>query len=144
MPTATLKIAGTPADRIPSYRAGTPGVKFTGFVKELEDLYRQSRVVCAPILSGGGTRVKIIEAAAYGKPIVSTIIGAEGIEMQDGIEIFLRDDPESFAQACIRLLNDHTLCKQVGMAARSTAIKKYDEMTIKQSIQKIIQDSFSN
>ena len=113
-PTATLKIAGSPPDRIPSYRAGTQGVKFVGFVKELDDLYRQSRVVCAPILSGGGTRVKIIEAAAYGKPIVSTRIGAEGIEMQDGVEIFLRDDPKSFAEACIRLLNDHSLSKQDG------------------------------
>jgi glycosyltransferase involved in cell wall biosynthesis len=143
-PTATLKIAGTPPDRIPSYHAGTQGVRFTGFVKELEDLYRKSRVVCAPILSGGGTRVKIIEAASYGKPIVSTRMGAEGIEMQDGIEIFLRDDPESFADACIRLLNDHTLSKQMGVAARSTAIKKYNQIKIKQMIQEIIKESFSN
>jgi glycosyltransferase involved in cell wall biosynthesis len=66
-------------------------------------------VVCTPILSGGGTRVKIIEAAAYGRPIVSTRIGAEGIEMQDGNGIFLQDDSKSFAEACIRLLNDHEL-----------------------------------
>jgi glycosyltransferase involved in cell wall biosynthesis len=143
-PTATMKIVGTPPDRIPSYHAGIQGVKFTGFVKELDDLYRQSRVVCAPILSGGGTRVKILEAAAYGKPIVSTRIGAEGIEMRDGIEIFLRDDPESFAKACIRLLNDNMLSTQMGMAARSMAIKKYNQVNVKQMIQKIIKESFSN
>jgi glycosyltransferase involved in cell wall biosynthesis len=142
VPTAILKIAGAPPDKIPSYRSGIQGVEFTGFVKELDDLYRKSRVVCAPILSGGGTRVKIIEAAAYGKPIVSTRIGAEGIEMQDGKEFFLRDDPESFAQACIRLLNDHAMCRQMGLTARSTAIKKYNEVKTKQSIQKIIQESF--
>jgi glycosyltransferase involved in cell wall biosynthesis len=141
IPAATLIIAGSPSDRIPSCRAGTKGVMFTGFVKELDDLYRQSRVVCAPILYGGGTRVKIIEAAAYGKPIVSTRIGAEGIEMKDGIEILLRDDPKSFAEACIRLLNDHTLSKQMGMAARSTAIKKYNQIKIKQMIQEIIKES---
>jgi glycosyltransferase involved in cell wall biosynthesis len=140
-PTATLIIAGSFPDRIPSYRAGTQGVKFAGFVKELDDLYRQSRVVCAPILSGGGTRVKIIEAAAYGKPIVSTRMGAEGVEMQDGVEIFLRDDPKSFAEACIRLLNDHTLSKRMGEAARSTAIKKYNQIKIKQMIQEIIKES---
>jgi glycosyltransferase involved in cell wall biosynthesis len=99
-------------------------------------------VVCAPILSGGGTRVKIIEAAAYGKPIVSTRMGAEGIEMQDGVEIFLRDDPKSFAEACIRLLNDHTLSKRMGVAARSTAIQKYNQIKIKQMIQEIIKESF--
>jgi glycosyltransferase involved in cell wall biosynthesis len=121
-----------------------PGVEFTGFVEGLDDLYRQSRVICAPILSGGGTRVKIIEAAAYGKPIVSTRIGAEGIEMQDGKEIFLRDDPASFAKVCIRLLNDHDMCEKMGTAARSIAIKEYDEMKIRQNIQRIIQDSLSN
>jgi glycosyltransferase involved in cell wall biosynthesis len=141
-PTATLRIAGSPPEKIPSYHSSLQGVEFTGFVKELDDLYRGSRVVFAPILSGGGTRVKIIEAAAYGKPIVSTHIGAEGIEMQDGIDIFLRDDPEYFAKACIQLLNDHALCRQMGTAARSTAIKRYNEVKIKQNIKKIIQESF--
>jgi glycosyltransferase involved in cell wall biosynthesis len=141
-PEANLIIAGSPPDRIPSYRASTQGVKFAGFIREIDELYRQSRVVCAPILSGSGTRVKIIEAAAYGKPIVSTRIGAEGIEMQDGIEIFLRDDPKMFAEACIRLLNDHTLSKQMGLAARSTAVKKYNQIKIKQMIQEVIKESF--
>jgi glycosyltransferase involved in cell wall biosynthesis len=141
-PKATLIIAGQFPARIPSYRAGIQGVKFTGFVKELDDLYGKARVVCAPILAGSGTRVKIIEAAAYGKPVVSTHLGAEGIEMQDGVDIFLRDDPKLFAEACIRLLNDHTLCKQMGGTARDTAIKKYNQIKIKQMIQEIIKDSF--
>lgn len=144
IPIATLIIAGTPPDRIPSYRADTKGIRFTGFVKELDHLYRRSRIVCAPILAGSGTRVKIIEAAAYGKPIVSTRIGAEGIEMQDGIDIFLRDDAKSFAEACVRLLNDHALSKKMGTTARSTAIKKYNQIRIKKMIQKIIKESFPN
>jgi len=141
LPGATLIIAGSPPDRIPSYRAGTQGVRFAGFVKELDYLYRQSRVVCAPILSGGGTRVKIIEAAAYAKPIVSTRIGAEGIEMQDGYEIFLRDAPKSFADTCIRLLNDHEFCLQMGAVARATVVDKYDQIKIKGLIQEIIKES---
>jgi glycosyltransferase involved in cell wall biosynthesis len=141
MPKATLIIAGSPPDRISSYRAGIKGVRFAGFVKDLDGLYRQSRVVCAPILSGGGTRVKIIEAAAYGKPIVSTRIGAEGIEMQDGCGIFLRDDPKSFAEACIRLLNDYESCEQMGEAARAAVINKYDQIKIKDLIRKIIKES---
>ena len=106
VPSATLIIAGSPPDRIPSYRAGTQGVMFTGFIDDLDDLYRQSRLVCTPILSGGGTRVKIIEAAAYGKPIVSTRIGAEGLQMRDDHDIVIRDDPKAFAEACINLLTD--------------------------------------
>ena len=78
--------------------AAPRGVTFTGFVDDVADLYRRARVVCAPILTGGGTRVKIIEAGAYGKPVVSTRIGAEGLEMHDGQELMIRDDAESFAE----------------------------------------------
>ena len=136
LPTATLIIAGSPSERIPSYRFDMPGIRFTGFVDDLDDLYRQSRVVCAPILSGSGTRVKIIEAAAYGKPIVSTVLGAEGIEMNHGQEIFLYDDPVSFAKACIELLLDPDLCDRIGSAARATVTAKYDKTKIKRLIQK--------
>ena len=138
IPASTLIIAGSPPDRIPSYGRDAQGVRFTGFVENLDDLYRKSRVVCAPILWGGGTRVKIIEAAAYCKPIVSTWLGAEGIELHDGNGIFLRDDPKSFAEACIRLLKDKQLCECMGKAARAAIISKYDQKQIKRMIQEYI------
>ena len=142
IPASTLIIAGSSPDRIPGYRSDTQGVRFTGFVEDLDGLYRQSRVVCAPILSGGGTRVKIIEAAAYGKPIVSTRIGAEGLQMRDAYDIVIRDDPKLFAEACIRLLTDRESCGRLGSAARATVVKQYDQSNIKGLIQKIIEESF--
>ena len=141
LPTATLIIGGSPPDRIPSYYSGAQGVRFTGFVKDLDELYRQSRVVCAPILSGSGTRVKILEAAANGKPIVSTRIGAEGLDMRDGYDIVIRDDPKLFAEACIKLLNDYNGCEQMGNFARATVVSKYDQINIKSLIQEIIKES---
>jgi glycosyltransferase involved in cell wall biosynthesis len=138
LPQSTLIIAGSPPDRIPSYGQDIRGVRFTGFVEDLDGLYRKSRVVCAPILWGGGTRVKILEAAAYCKPIVSTWLGAEGIEMHDGYGIFLHDDPKSFAEACIRLLKDKGLCERMGKAAREAIINKYDQKQIKRTIQEYI------
>jgi glycosyltransferase involved in cell wall biosynthesis len=141
LPKATLTVAGSPSDSIPSFRAGIKGVRFTGFVEDLDSLYRQSRVVCVPILSGGGTRVKIIEAAAYGKPIVSTNIGAEGLQMRDDHDIVIRDDPELFAEACIKLLKDLETCHRLGSAARATVVKQYDQLHIKGLIQKIIKES---
>lgn len=138
IPHSNLIIAGSPPERIPSYGKCTKSVRFTGFVEDLDNLYRKSRVVCAPILWGGGTRVKIIEAAAYCKPIVSTLIGAEGIEIQDGYGIFLRNDPKSFANACIQLLNDYELCVRMGAEARDAIISKYDQKKIKRLIQKCI------
>jgi len=136
LPDATLIIAGFPPDRIPSYRLDTPGIRFPGFVDNLANLYRQSRVVCAPILFGSGTRLKILEAAAYGKPIVSTQMGAEGIQMRNGREILLCDDPKRFAESCVRLLKDQDLCDRLGSAACAAVAKKYDQVKVKRLIQK--------
>jgi glycosyltransferase involved in cell wall biosynthesis len=67
---------------------------------------------------GGGTRIKIVEAAAHGRPVVSTRVGAEGLGLRDGSEILLRDAPEAFAEACAELLADRPLCRSIGGAAR--------------------------
>ena len=134
MPEARLMVVGANPGKIRSYNADIPGVEFTGFVDDLDELYRQARVVCCPIFSGGGTRVKIIEAAAYGKPIVATQLGAEGLEMYDGQELLLRDEPELFAKACLELLKDSALCQQLGCAARAVALRHYDRTNILQLI----------
>lgn len=138
-PDARLIIAGKEPHHIRSYSSKPAGVEFTGFVDDLDALYRRSRVVCCPIFSGGGTRVKMIEAAAYGKPIVSTHIGAEGLEMTDGKEFLLRNRPREFAQACLQLLSDDQLSKNLGSAARKAAIQTYDRRHIVKLIQHYIQ-----
>lgn len=140
-PDARLIIAGKEPHHIASYASPPAGVEFTGFVNDLDALYRRSRVVCCPVLSGGGTRVKMIEAAAYGKPIVSTRIGAEGLEMADGKEFLLRDRPADFAQACLQLLNDDQLAQSLGRAARQAAIQTYDRTNIVHLIQTHIQSA---
>lgn len=138
-PEARLIIAGKNPENIRTYTSNIPGVEFTGFVTDLNALYAQTRVVCCPILSGGGTRLKLIEAAAYGKPIVSTGIGAEGLEIIDGKEYMLRDQPEDFAQACLELFKNDFLCEQLGNQARAAAIKHYDRNFIINLIQKYFQ-----
>ena len=142
MPAARLIIAGHPPDRIRGYADDLPGVEFTGLVSNLDDLYHRSRVVCAPILSGGGTRVKIIEAAVYGKPVVATRLGAEGLDLRDGHELLLRDDTQSFAESCVELLNDFSLCKKLGLAARDMAIQRYDRSEVVRLIQKHMTQSY--
>ncbi|KAM3092816.1 glycosyltransferase [Phormidesmis sp. 146-12] len=129
-PEARLIIAGMEPQNIRSYDRGVPGVEFTGFVDDLTALYQRVRVVCCPIFSGGGTRVKMIEAAAYGKPIVAAGIGAEGLQMQSGREYLQCDSPEKFAEACLELLKNDRLCEQLGTAARETAIRLYDRTNI--------------
>src|SRR2546422_2765560 len=104
VPKARLIIAGKCPEAIPSYNGCLPAVEFTGFVTDLPRLYAEARVVSVPILSGSGTRIKIIEAAAYGKPIVTTSLGVEGLSFRNGSELVIRDDPASFAEACVQLL----------------------------------------
>jgi glycosyltransferase involved in cell wall biosynthesis len=138
-PEARLIIAGKNPENIRTYTGNIPGVEFTGFVTDIDALYAQTRVVCCSILSGGGTRLKLIEAAAYGKPIVSTSVGAEGLEIIDGKEYMLRDQPEDFAQACLELFRNDFLCEQLGNQARATAIKHYDRNCIINLVQKYFQ-----
>lgn len=138
MPEARLIIAGKEPSKIRSYSSGVPGVEFTGFVNDLDALYRRVRVVCCPIFSGGGTRIKMIEAAAYGKPIVATRIGVEGLDMQDGQDFLLRNNPKSFAEACLELLKNYSLCEQLGSNARAAAIRRYDRTNIVRLIQEYV------
>jgi hypothetical protein len=129
-PEARLIIAGNLPERIPSFSKHPTGVEFTGFVEQLEPLYRRVRIVCCPVLSGGGTRLKILEAAAYGKAIVSTRIGAEGLGLRDGLEIVLRDGASAFARACVDLLSEPTRCATLGASARDTIARRYDRTRI--------------
>ena len=79
-----------------------------------------------PLRAGGGTRLKILEAAACGVPVVSTRIGAEGLELEEGSEILLHDDAPDFANAVVRLLEDASLRAALAAAARSRVERRYD------------------
>jgi glycosyltransferase involved in cell wall biosynthesis len=89
-------------------------------------------------LSGGGTRIKIIEAASYGKPIVATATGIEGIDMLDEKHVFIRNNPEPFADACVKLLEDKSLCEKMGNEARKVAELKYEKSNIVKQIREDI------
>lgn len=119
VPATRLIVAGTLPNRIPSYGSAPAGVEFTGFVEDLDALYARSRVVACPVNSGSGTRVKLLEGAAYGRPMVSTRMGAEGLSFQDGRDLLLRDDDAGFAAACAGLLRDDAACARLGAAARA-------------------------
>lgn len=130
MPSARLVIAGITKSMLARDIHDIPGVEVPGFVENLGDLYAASRVVVTPILVGGGTRFKIIEAAAYGRPVVSTTVGMEGIDLAPGSEILVRDDPREFASACVELLTDPALCESMGLAARAKVTARYDRRAV--------------
>ncbi len=128
IPSVELWVAG-PNERALSFALNPPsGVRVLGFVDNLDELYSQVAAVICPIFSGGGTRVKVIEAASYGMPIISTRIGAEGIELENGSEILIGDKPAAFANACARVLTDPGLASRIGSAARRVAMERYDRI----------------
>ncbi len=133
-PEARLTIAGNRPDLIPAFSRNVPNVEYTGIVDDLSLLYQSSRVICCPITIAGGTRVKLVEAAGYGKPMVSTAIGAEGLGMTDNMEILIRDSDDDIADACVQLLGDEELCARLGSAARQRAKAVYDVVHVKRKI----------
>jgi glycosyltransferase involved in cell wall biosynthesis len=81
--------------------------------------------VVVPLRLGGGTRLKIVEAMAMGKAVVSTSLGAEGIEAVCGRDLLIEDQPSAFADAVIRLLDQPGLAARIGQSARQLAIERY-------------------
>jgi polysaccharide biosynthesis protein PslH len=100
-------------------------VEVTGTVPSVVEYLHAASMVVVPLRIGGGTRLKIFEAMACGKAVVSTSIGAEGLPVKNGRELTLADDAETFADAVIRLLSDHDLRRRYEQAAAPLAAK-YD------------------
>ena len=123
-PEARFKIIGGRAPQSLLALAG-PRVELTGFVPDLRPHLAAAAAVVVPLRLGGGTRLKIVEAMAMGKAIVSTTLGAEGIKAVPGQDIFIEDQPAAFADAVNRLLSEPSLAASVGQSARRMAVEQY-------------------
>jgi glycosyltransferase involved in cell wall biosynthesis len=102
-----------------------PAIELTGAVGDAVASLAQAKVAVVPVLSGSGTRLKILEAWAAGTPVVSTTIGAEGLEAEDGRHVLLEDDPNSFADAIGKLLADMELRARMGRAGQLLCQERY-------------------
>ncbi|MCX2726416.1 glycosyltransferase family 4 protein [Thermomicrobium sp. 4228-Ro] len=105
--------------------ADVPGVDVVGTVPDVQPWLARATVVVVPLRSGSGTRLKILEAFAAGRPVVSTRIGAEGLAVEHGIHLLLADDPVSFAEAVIQLLADREQRWSLARAARELVEREY-------------------
>lgn len=104
----------------------TTNVHLTGYVEDIKSLIASCDVSIVPIWSGGGTRLKILEAMALGTPVVSTSKGAEGLSALDGTSILIADEAEKFASSVIRLLQDRQYGKQLASNAFQLVKERYD------------------
>ncbi|MDH3689330.1 MAG: glycosyltransferase family 4 protein [Gammaproteobacteria bacterium] len=101
-------------------------VSLQGFVGDVRPLYDAAHVFIAPLISGSGTKLKVIEGLAMGKALVTTSIGAEGLAVKHGEHLLIADDPQLFAEHVIELLNNGALRQVIGAQARTLAEQRYD------------------
>jgi glycosyltransferase involved in cell wall biosynthesis len=118
-PNATLTIVGRqPTAKVRALTA-RPGITVTGTVDDVRPHVQAAAVFIVPLRAGGGTRLKILEALAMGKAIVSTSIGAEGLDLRDGVDGVLADGDAAFARAVTALLGDPGRRRELGVNGRA-------------------------
>jgi glycosyltransferase involved in cell wall biosynthesis len=105
------------------YRA--VGIELTGYVDDIRPYVDAAACYVVPLRVGGGTRLKVLDAWAMGKAVVSTSVGCEGLDARDGWNILIRDDPKGFADAARRVLDDPELRSTLGRNARATVEDRY-------------------
>jgi glycosyltransferase involved in cell wall biosynthesis len=137
-PQARLRIAGKAVDAIRGHDRPPPGVEILGFVDDLDALYASTQLVVCPLLSGGGTRIKIIEAALRARPVVSTTIGAEGLDLNPASgEIVIADGNAEFADSVCRLLGDPNEASRIGARSRAKATGLYEEAAVMRQLSSV-------
>ncbi len=102
-----------------------PGVTVTGWVRDVRPYMRAASVLVAPLRIGGGTRLKVVECLAMAKPMVSTAVGCEGLDVRDGEHLLVADDAPGFARSVVRLVDDPGLGRRLGQAGRALVDQKY-------------------
>ena len=118
-------VGGNPSPRVQKL-GENPQILVTGRVPEIKPYFARATVFVVPLRIGSGTRLKILEALAMGKAVVSTTVGAEGLGLVDGKEILIADEPKAFAESVLRLLTDASLCREIGENGRARVERDYD------------------
>jgi glycosyltransferase involved in cell wall biosynthesis len=106
----------------------------------MEPELARADLAVVPVRYGGGTRLKILESFAHRVPVVSTTVGAEGLDVEDGVHLLLADEPDDFALACERLLTDAALRSRVVDAAHERYLQRYESSVARQRIRRVAAD----
>jgi sugar transferase (PEP-CTERM/EpsH1 system associated) len=140
LPDATFWIVGRRPSRRLQKELGRDGkgIRITGTVDDVRPYMRRGAVVVVPLRVGSGTRLKIFEAMACGKAVVSTTLGAEGLPVTDGEDIVLADDPKEFARAVVELCRDAARRRGIAIKARQLVQERYSWRIVANRFQTIL------
>jgi glycosyltransferase involved in cell wall biosynthesis len=140
-PNTSMNLIGRmPSKEILKFSRSNPSFKTLGFVDDVRPYMAKTAVYVVPIRVGGGTRLKILDAMAMGKAIVSTTIGCEGIDVTDGKDIIIADKPADFAEKTVELLRNRKLREQLGRNARRTAEDVYSWEKIAPKLEQVYEE----
>jgi polysaccharide biosynthesis protein PslH len=121
-------------------RRASGNVRITGYVDDVRPFVHAAEVTIVPLRMGGGTRLKILESLAMMSPVVSTPIGAEGIDMVNGEHALIAGDPQEFADAVLRLFSDRALYDRIALNGARLAREKYDWSVIGGVLDRVLQE----
>ena len=129
-PNVRLRVTGRCAGVDLAGLDGCPGIELTGYVEDIRTVLNRSSACVIPLREGGGSRLKILEAMAAGVPVVSTSVGAEGLDLENGRHALIADSPADFAGAVDRVLRDADLAGRLSREARELVERQYDWSSI--------------
>ncbi len=143
-PAARLTVVGRNPNASLVQAAAQRGVAwtFTGYVKEIAPYVHEAAAYIVPLRVGSGTRIKVLEAMALGRPVVSTTIGVEGLALEPGKHYLLADTPEAFADAVLRLLDDEVLRTRIAGQARALLEEHHSSRTVAKVFEDICAATF--
>jgi glycosyltransferase involved in cell wall biosynthesis len=138
-PHAKLWVVGRKPERtIRAMAERDPSIQVTGTVEDIRPYIAKGAVYIVPLRVGSGTRLKIFEAMAMGKAVVSTTIGAEGLPVTSGLDIVLADEPHHFADAVCRLLESAQERRRIGETARALVEEKYSWEVVAKQVESVL------
>jgi glycosyltransferase involved in cell wall biosynthesis len=127
-------IGANPPEQLRKFALKHDDIDVLGFVDEVRDYIEKATVYVCPIMDGGGTKLKILDALAMEKPIIAHKIASEGINVTDGVDILLADQADEYAELIVRLIESSTERVSLGKAARKLALEQYDYTFIGKSL----------
>src|SRR6202049_2962612 len=141
-PEVSLEVVGrNPSRKLQASAGGEKSVRLTGWVEDIRPFLARGSVCIVPLRIGGGTRLKIFEAMAMSKAVVSTSVGAEGLPVRSGENILLADTPKDFAESVISLLRDSRQRQQLGTSARALVQENYSWPMVAETFARSLRDT---